>query len=533
MSGAAIENAAVEVDGELPEGWTHATLGGVADVQLGKMLDKAKRIRGQRLPYLRNANVRWGRFDLGDLEEMPFEDHELERYGLKNGDLLACEGGEPGRCAIWDGGPTDIKYQKALLRVRPSSGVVAKWIMFQLRHDALGGRLETYFTGSTIKHFPREAALRYRLVLAPLPEQRHIVAKVEALLAQVNASRERLAKVPALLKRFRQSVLAAACSGRLTEEWRAAHGSQREAASDLAAFREARRLRHEAAAKTGKRRIARPTFLEEIEHDQEVLPELEEIPAGWTLVAVGNACERLQYGTSDKADDEARGGVPVLRMGNIQDGRLDLGDLKFMRETHELRCFRLCHGDVIFNRTNSPELVGKAALVDVEQPLLFASYLVRVQTAAEILDPAYLTYWINSALGRVWARRIRTDGVSQSNINATKLAEMPLPLPPLGEQREIVRRVATLFRLADTIEARVAAGTARADKLTQAVLARAFRGELVPTEAALARREGRTPQPAIAQSKPEPTTARRTERSTKVRARGARRHLSRSSGISS
>src|SRR5437867_1481973 len=92
-----VERAAISdtADGELPAGWTRIRLSEIADVALGKMLDRAKRTRGTKLPYLRNASVRWNGFDLSSLLEMPFEDDELERYELRAGDLLVCEGGEP------------------------------------------------------------------------------------------------------------------------------------------------------------------------------------------------------------------------------------------------------------------------------------------------------------------------------------------------------------------------------------------------------------------------------------------------------
>ena len=88
-------------DAELPSGWSVVPLGEVGDVQLGKMLDRAKRIEGESLPYLRNQNVRWRAFDLSHLSTMPFKEKELERYSVRPGDVLVCEGGEPGRAAIW------------------------------------------------------------------------------------------------------------------------------------------------------------------------------------------------------------------------------------------------------------------------------------------------------------------------------------------------------------------------------------------------------------------------------------------------
>src|SRR5439155_20595790 len=147
-------------------------------------------------------------------------------------------------------------------------------------------------------------------------------------------------------------------------------------------------------------------------------------------------------------------------------------------------------------RTNSPELVGKAAVFDVDADMIFASYLIRIRADGQLVEPKYLSWWINSPWGRQWARVVRSDGVSQSNINATKLAHMPVPLPPMEEQQEIVRCVEALFKVTDVIEGRLNAGAAKAGRLQQVILTKAFSGELVPTEADLARAEGRDYEPA-------------------------------------
>src|SRR4051812_1523716 len=102
----------------MPSTWTTMPLGEIAEVKLGKMLDKTKHKTGRRLPYLRNVNVRWGSIDTDDLLEMNFEDDQLDRFGLKTNDVLVCEGGEPGRASVWDGHLPDLKFQKALHRVR-------------------------------------------------------------------------------------------------------------------------------------------------------------------------------------------------------------------------------------------------------------------------------------------------------------------------------------------------------------------------------------------------------------------------------
>jgi len=122
--------------------------------------------------------------------------------------------------------------------------------------------------------------------------------------------------------------------------------------------------------------------------------------------------------------------------------------------------------------------------------------VVRIEGDERLIDSRYLCYWINSPWGRSWARTVRTQSVGQSNINVSRLQTMPVPAPPLAEQREIVRRIEELFAFADRVERRVAVAVERAEKLWRTILARALRGELVPTESEIARGEGRGYEPA-------------------------------------
>lgn len=145
--------------------WEIQKLETVADFCLGKMLDQKKN-RGEPLPYLANINVRWGEFDLTDLREMRFEQHELDRYGLKYGDIVMCEGGEPGRCAIWKNHNSAIMIQKALHRIRPFSCLRPEFLFYFFLYKGRVGHLSSLFTGSTIKHLPRE---KLALVEVPVP----------------------------------------------------------------------------------------------------------------------------------------------------------------------------------------------------------------------------------------------------------------------------------------------------------------------------------------------------------------------------
>jgi type I restriction enzyme, S subunit len=150
----------------IPEGWISKPLGDVAEFRLGKMLDQKKN-KGDLMPYLANVNVRWGEVDLSNLREMRFEDNELDAFGLKCGDIVMCEGGEPGRCAIWKNQLPGMMIQKALHRIRARQNVNHVYLYHSLRHKAQSGQFAMFFTGATIKHLPREKLAKVEVEIPP------------------------------------------------------------------------------------------------------------------------------------------------------------------------------------------------------------------------------------------------------------------------------------------------------------------------------------------------------------------------------
>ena len=176
------------------------------------MLDVNKN-KGQYLPYLRNLNVQWLRFDLSDVKELRFESGEVEEYSLKVGDLLVCEGGEPGRCAIWDNPEMQMMFQKAIHRVRPFGGIVPKYILYHLWADAKNGTLDKYFTGATIKHFTGKALATYVCALPPLAEQQRIVARVEQLLGLCDVLEAKLQAAQTQREKLVGAVVAGVAAG--------------------------------------------------------------------------------------------------------------------------------------------------------------------------------------------------------------------------------------------------------------------------------------------------------------------------------
>ncbi|WP_256899397.1 restriction endonuclease subunit S [Vibrio diabolicus] len=252
--------------------------------------------------------------------------------------------------------------------------------------------------------------------------QVRLAEKLDVVFLKLEMALSRLEKVPSLLKRFRMSVLSAAVSGELTEEWRDANNSD-----------------------------------------------------DWEHVSLKEVGKGFNYGSSAKSKKE--GIVPVLRMGNLQEGKLDWANLVYTSDENEIEKYKLESGDVLFNRTNSPELVGKTSIYRGEREAIFAGYLIKVQ-GTERLNSEYLNIQLNSPHARDYCWQVKTDGVSQSNINAQKLKAYEFNLPSVEEQEEIVRVVSELLAKSDLVNKQYEAAKIRVDKLSQSILARAFRGEL-------------------------------------------------------
>lgn len=306
--------------------------------------------------------------------------------------------------------------------LRPVKVIDPRWIGYLVRTEDFVNAMSELVQGALYPAVRSKDVRSYVVPVAPLAEQSRIADQIDSLLVRINACKSRIDAIPNVLKRFRQAVLDAATTGALTEDCRL------------------------------------PTS------------------TPWPMVTLSAHAGDFSYGTAAKS--EKLGRVPVLRMGNIQDGRLDWNDLVYTSNDTEIKKYQLRKGDVLFNRTNSPELVGKTAVYQGEYPAVYAGYLIRIRCNDDLL-PEYLNYCLGSTAGRDFCWAVKSDGVSQSNINATKLREFRFLLPMPDEQHEIVRRVEALFHLADRIQARHAAMYAYTQRVVPQVLSKAFRGELV------------------------------------------------------
>jgi len=389
------------------------------------------------------------------------------------------DGATTGKVAlIREGFPYDpAAVNEHVFVCRPAPIVHPPFLFYILFSREGQARLMENFRGSAQGGINQSFAPGTLIPLAPLAEQKRIVEKVEQLLAHVSAARARLAKVRLILNRFRQAILAAACSGRLTADWRIAQ-LQMGSAADLLA----RTAQQEKRAKV--RRLERPA---ELSHSY----DLPEIPETWCHATLRRVIsEPLANGRSVP---DAKDGFPVLRLTALKNRHVNLGERKTGAWTaSEAERFLIRRYDFLVARgSGSLSLVGRGGLVDRDpDPVAYPDTLIRVRVSAGI-NPEYLAlFWDSDPMRRqVEAKAHTTAGIHK--ISQQDMLELILAIPPTKEQHEIVRRVQALFTLADTVETQVAAARKRAEELAQAILAKAFRGELVPTEAELARREGR------------------------------------------
>ncbi len=196
----------------------------------------------------------------------------------------------------------------------------------------------------------------------------------------------------------------------------------------------------------------------------------------WSIVKLDDVCIKVEYGSSSKSSDE--GNIPVLRMGNIQNGRFVWDDLKYSNNEEENEKYLLKYNDVLFNRTNSPELVGKTAIYKNEMPAIFAGYLIRIHRKNDLLNADYLNYYLNSQLAKNYGDTVVISSVNQANINGKKLKTYPIPLPPIEKQEQIVMELDSLsseiIKLVNIYQSKLA----NLAELKKSTLQKAFEGEL-------------------------------------------------------
>ncbi len=350
--------------------------------------------------------------------------------------------------------------------IRPLCGIEPKFIYYFIHQEAFRKEASYNMTGNAGQlRVPIDFIRTALLPLPPLNEQRRIVSKLEKFLSKVEACKDRLKKIPIILKRFRQSVLASSCSGRLTADWREKNPDVEPAEKLLEKI------------SINVKKVKKNSHLVDLN-----ILNLPEIPEFWKYVSIDDLTNNIKYGTSQKCDYE-KIGVPVLRIPNMADGIIDVSDLKYAElPENEYKNLKLISGDILLIRSNgSVSLVGKTSIVRAgEEGFAYAGYLIRLRFNKTLLDPFYINLALSSYYTRLQIEIPARSTSGVNNINSTEVKNLIIPLPPLSEQQEIVRRVESLFKLADSIEARYEKAKNYIEKLSQSILLKAFRGELVP-----------------------------------------------------
>jgi len=468
---------------DLPEGWVQATIGTVADLNPPKPPPDALPLDAP-VTFVPMPAVDAYSGTITVPTDRPFGVVRKGYTSFRDNDVIfakitPCM--ENGKAAIVRNLTNGLGFGSTEFHVLRSTGaVIPEYLFYYVRQESFRQAAEANMTGSVgQKRVPVEFIKNAQLPVPPLSEQKRIVAKVEELLARVNAVRERLAKVPAILKRFRQAVLAAACSGRLTADWREKNPDVEPVTQLLEQIEEARKIKG-------------------LKKEKVLLSESGELPPSWVKAQLSFFIESMTNGIYKPAKFYSSDGVVCLRMYNIQDGQVIWKNLKRMNLTsQEIDKYILKTGDILINRVNSRELVGKAAIIrELKESVIFESKNIRLRLIEKDIMPKFVNYCFMTRMVRDVFEADAKQTVGMATISQPQISHLSLPVPPISEQQEIVRRVEALFKLADVIEKRVAAATVRAERLTQSILAKAFRGELVPTEAELSRSEGRSYEPA-------------------------------------
>lgn len=372
--------------------WPHKPLEEVADFCLGKMLDQKKN-RGELRPYLANVNVRWGTFDLNDLREMRFEDSEDDRYGLKYGDIVMCEGGEPGRCAIWKDERPGMMVQKALHRIRPHECLDHRFLYYAFLSKGRTGELSGLFTGSTIKHLPREKLAKASIPIPPLRTQERIA--------------EHLSNYDDLIENNRKRI---------------------------ALLEEAARL------------LYREWFVHLRFPGHEHVKGVDDVPTGWHRRLLCDLCppksgiQTGPFGSQLHQSDYTEDGVPVVMPKDMQGCRIETEGIARIPEelADRLGRHRMEVGDTVYGRRGD---IGRRAFIGRRQSgWLCGTGSLRIRPDAAKIVPRYLFETLGSPQTAGFIAN-QAKGSTMPNLSAGALQRVPILCPPMSLQRTFVEAI--------------------------------------------------------------------------------------------
>ncbi|EGR1702619.1 restriction endonuclease subunit S [Vibrio cholerae] len=426
---------------QLPKGWVCTSISQCFELKNGYAFKSSDYTEDGDF-VIRIGNVQDGHIILSNPAYVAAEKLGADSFKLNEGDILISLTGNVGRIGMVSKEHLPAVLNQRVAKICVVNSVEIRWLFYLLRTRLFQQHVLSLAKGAAQLNISTKDIQSFDFALPPLAEQTRIVEKLDEVLAQVDTIKARLDGIPAILKRFRQSVLAAAVSGKLTEEWRG-----------------------NAEYSDSKNQL---------------------VPSTWEVRAAKDICVKVQSGSTPRNDPfNQNGTIPFLKVYNIVNQKIDF-DYKpqfITSDTHSetLKRSVAYPGDVLMNIVGPP--LGKVAILTEQYPEWNLNQAITLFRAnEEILLNKYL-YFVLCEGELVRAVMPETKGsVGQVNISLSQCRDSLIPLPPLEEQKEIVRLVDQYFAFADTIEAQVKKAQARVDKLTQSILAKAFRGELVPQD---------------------------------------------------
>lgn len=441
----------IESSEKLPLGWVRRRISDIAVTQSGGTPSTAKR------EYWDGGDVPW--INSGALKDRTINTPSvlITTLGLENSSaqifprrtvVIALTGATTGRVGLLE---IECSTNQSVTGIFPSEAFVAEFLFYFLR--SARDQILNLSIGSAQPHINKRIVDEFIVPVAPLPEQRRIVAKLEKLLGQVETCQKRLAKLSLLLKRFRQAVLAAACSGRLTTDWR------KENPYIETTFALLNRLN-----------ISPDNY------------DIDDLPTTWTKCPLNLLADLITKGASPKWQgiEYVSEGILFVTSENVGWGEMLFNRKKYVElSINEIQPrSALKKGDLLTNIVGAS--IGRSAIYELNEKANVNQAVALIRLKKEI-DKRYILYVLNSPSMVDHIHKQEVD-VARANVSLRDVRNFMIPLPPLPEQKEIVRRVENLFALAGQIEGRLAKAQAQVNALMPSLLARAFRGELVPQD---------------------------------------------------
>lgn len=406
---------------KIPSNWCWLYSNFVVDVRDGTH-DTPKYI-SEGYPLITSKNLKNNNIDFDKVNYISKEDYEKInlRSKVDIGDVLFSMIGTIGNPVLIKG-QTNYAIKNVAI-FKDINLINMTFFRFYLETKFVIDKMKKEAKGSTQKFVSLKYLRNFPICYPSLEEQQRIVNRIESLFAKLDRAKELIENTLAQFEQNKMAILHKAFTGELTAKWR------KENNIDL---------------------------------------------SSWQEKTVDELCTSLKYGTSKKSNPE--GSVVVLRMGNLQNGEIDWSNLMYTDDKDDIEKYLLKKGDVLFNRTNSPELVGKTSIYRGEYPAIYAGYLIKLDYGKDIIGE-YLNYMMNSTKAKHYCYTVKTDGVSQSNINAKKIGAFEIPVPTIEEQQEIVNILDRLLAKYNKIK-NLEQQLEKIELLKKAILAKAFRGEL-------------------------------------------------------